>query len=599
MTKSTKPAPQKSSSRAKSKTAPRAYRDLHEHLAELDRQGLLITVDRPINKDTELHPLVRWQFRGGIAEPDRKAFLFTNVVNGKGKKYDIPVVVGALAATRKIYSVGMGCKIEDIGKTWSHAIANPIKPTVLKDAPCQEIVVQGKELLKHGKGVDSLPIPISTPGWDNAPYTTLSQYITKDPETGIQNMGIYRGQVKSPTRLGMNPSLENQPGIYTHWEKAKARGEKLPAAIILGCPPCVAFTSAQKLSEDTDELHVAGGLAGASINVVKCKTVDLLVPAEAEIVIEGYINTEWLEPEAPFGESHGHVNLQEFNAYMEVTAITRRKDAILTSIISQVTPSESSLIKRVALEPVFLNHLSKAMGIKGVKKVVMHEPLTNLRKVISIVVDRKMPQTEVWRALYGAASLLRSGGKMVIAVNEDIDPDNADALLWAMSYRANFALDLQVLQNRDPGHGPRSPRNGGMDSSLLIDATLKDNFPPIALPKKEFMENAKAIWEELGLPKLKPEAPWHGYSLGDWSDRNEQMAQRAVKGDYFITGEEIAKMRRKDVAMNTEIKHVMDDEGRKALPEAKKAKVQAKTSTKAKTTAKSSAKTSVKKSVKK
>jgi UbiD family decarboxylase len=540
----------------------RGYRDLHEHLAELDKQGLLITVDRPINKDTELHPLVRWQFRGGIAEPDRKAFLFTHVVNGKGKKYDIPVVVGALAATRKIYSVGMGCEIADIGKTWSHAIA-----------PCQEIVIQGKDLLKPGKGVDGLPIPISTPGWDNAPYTTLSQYITKDPETGIQNMGIYRGQVKSPTRLGMNPSLENQPGIYTHWEKAKARGERLPAAVILGCPPCVAFTSAQKLSEDTDELHVAGGLAGAPIHVVQCKTVDLVVPADAEIVIEGYINTEWLEPEAPFGESHGHVNLQEFNAYMEVTAITRRKDAILTSIISQVTPSESSLIKRVALEPVFLNHLSKAMGIKGVKKVVMHEPLTNLRKVISIVVDRKMPQTEVWRALYGAASLLRSGGKMVIAVNDDIDPDNADALLWAMSYRANFALDLQVLQNRDPGHGPRSPRNNGMDSSLLIDATLKDNFPPIALPKKEFMENAKAIWEELGLPQLKPESPWFGYSLGDWSERNEQMAQRAVKGDYFVTGEEIAKMRRKDVAMNTEIKHVMAGEGRKALPEKSKAKV--------------------------
>ncbi len=559
-----------------SPSAQRGYRDLHEHLAELDKQGLLITVDRPINKDTELHPLVRWQFRGGIAEPDRKAFLFTNVVNGKGKKYDIPVVVGALAATRKIYSVGMGCEIADIGKTWSHAIANPIKPKVVHDAPCQEIVIQGKELLKPGKGIDGLPIPISTPGWDNAPYTTLSQYITKDPETGIQNMGIYRGQVKSPTRLGMNPSLENQPGIYTHWEKAKARGERLPAAVILGCPPCVAFTSAQKLSEDTDELHVAGGLAGAPIHVVKCKTVDLMVPADAEIVIEGFINTEWLEPEAPFGESHGHVNLQEFNAYMEVTAITRRKDAILTSIISQVTPSESSLIKRVALEPVFLNHLSKAMGIKGVKKVVMHEPLTNLRKVISIVVDRKMPQTEVWRALYGAASLLRSGGKMVIAVNEDIDPDNADALLWAMSYRANFALDLQVLQNRDPGHGPRSPRNNGMDSSLLIDATLKDHFPPIALPKKEFMENAKVIWEELGLPPLKPESPWFGYSLGDWSERNEQMAQRAVKGDYFVTGEEIAKMRRKDVAMNTEIKHVMADEGRQALPAKSKSKVAAK-----------------------
>jgi 3-polyprenyl-4-hydroxybenzoate decarboxylase len=182
-----------------------------------------------------------------------------------------------------------------------------------------------------------------------------------------------------------------------------------------------------------------------------------------------------------------------------------------------------------------------------------------LRKVLVVVVSRKTPPTEVWRALYGAAALLRSGGKMVVAVNEDIDPDNADALLWAMSYRANFALDLQVLQGRDPGHGPRSPRNNGVDGSLLIDATLKDDFPPIALPKREFMENAKAIWEELGLPKLKPEAPWFGYSLGDWSERNEQMAQRAVKGDYFITGEEIALQRRRDVPMNTEIKHLMEE----------------------------------------
>ncbi len=579
----TKATPSKAT--VKTKSAPkRAYRDLHEHLKALDAAGLLITVDRPINKDTELHPLVRWQFRGGIAEPDRKAFLFTNVVNGKGKKYSIPVVVGALAANREIYSMGMGCKIEDIGATWTHAISHPIKPNVVTDAPCHDIVVQGKDLLKPGMGIDSLPIPISTPGWDNAPYTTLSQYITKDPETGIQNMGIYRGQVKSPTRLGMNPSLENQPGIYTHWEKAKAKGQKLAAAVILGCPPSVAFTSAQKLSEDTDELDVAGGLAGAPINVVKCKTVDLMVPAEAEIVIEGYINTEWLEPEAPFGESHGHVNLQEFNAYMEVTAITRRKDAILTSIISQVTPSESSLIKRVALEPVFLNHLKKQLGIKGVVKVSMHEPLTNLRKVLVVVVKRNTPPTEVWRALYGAAALLRSGGKMVVAVNEDIDPDNADALLWAMSYRANFALDLQVLQGRDPGHGPRSQRNGGVDGSLLIDATLKDDFPPIALPKREFMENAKAIWEELNLPKLKPEAPWFGYSLGDWSERNEQMAQRAVKGDYFITGEEIAKQRRRDVPMNTEIKHVMTEQGLlgKVIENKAKAKIKTKAALKTK-----------------
>lgn len=545
------------------------YTDLHEHLAALDRAGLLITVDRPINKDTELHPLVRWQFRGGIEEKDRKAFLFTNVVDGKGRKYDIPVVVGALAASREIYRIGMGCELDQINQTWTRAANNPIAPRVVENAPCHEVVIMGDELDKPGKGLDGIPVPISTPGWDISPYTTLSQYITKDPETGVQNMGIYRGQVKAPRRLGMNPSLELRPGIFIHWEKAKARGQKLPAAVILGCPPCVAFTSAQKLPESVDELHVAGGLVGTPINVVRAKTVDLMVPAEAEIVIEGYIDTEWLEPEAPFGESHGHVNLQEYNAFMDVTCITRRRNAILTSIISQVTPSESSLIKRVALEPLFLEHLRKNLGIQGVKRVSMHEPLTNLRKVLVMVMDRKTPATEIWRALYGATALHRAAGKYVIAVNEDIDPDNADALLWAMSYRANPALDIQILHHKDQGHGPRSKRNGGQDASVLVDATLKENFPPISLPKREYMENAKKIWEELGLPPLKPQSPWFGYSLGEWSEDLDVAAERAVRSEYFVTGEEIAKRRRKDVHMNTEVRDVAARDARANIPPAR------------------------------
>ncbi|HXE28071.1 MAG TPA: UbiD family decarboxylase [Stellaceae bacterium] len=545
-------------------TAPkRRYPDLHDHLKTLEKEGLLVTVDRVIDKDTEMHPLVRWQFRGGIAEKDRKAFLFNNVSDAKGKRYNIPVAVGVLASNREIYSIGMACELGQIEATWNRAVAHPIPPRVVETAPCQEIVITGKALDKPGQGLDGIPIPISTPGWDVSPYTTLSQYITKDPDTGIQNMGIYRGQVKAPRRLGMNPSLELRPGIYAHWEKAKAKGKKLPAAVILGCPPCIAYTSAQKLPETMDELTVAGGLVGAPINVVKAKTVDLLVPAEAEIVIEGLIHTDELEPEAPFGESHGHVNLQEYNAFMEVTAITRRRDAILTSIVSQVTPSESSLMKRVALEPMMLQHLTATLGIKGVKKVSMHEPLTNLRKVLVIVVDRKLPTTEIWRAMYGAAALHRAAGKYIIAVNDDIDPDDANALLWAMSYRANPLLDMHILPHRDQGHGPRSHRNGGEDGSVLIDATLKEPYPPVSLPKRPYMERAKNIWEELGLPALKPEQPWFGYSLGEWSEEFDEAAERAVKGDYFETGEMIAKRRRKDVGMNTEIRELKGDKAKK------------------------------------
>ncbi len=137
------------------------------------RQGLLVTVDRVINKDTEMHPLVRWQFRGGIAEKDRKAFLFNNVSDAKGKHYDIPVAVGVLATNREIYSIGMACDLDKIDETWNRAVAHPIPPHVVETAPCQEIVITGKALDKPGQGLDGLPIPISTPGWDVSPYTTL------------------------------------------------------------------------------------------------------------------------------------------------------------------------------------------------------------------------------------------------------------------------------------------------------------------------------------------------------------------------------------------------------------------------------------------
>ena len=532
----------------------RSYPDLHDHLRALDERGLLVTVDREINKDTELHPLVRWQFRGGLKEEDRKAFLFTNVVDSTGRKFDIPVAVGVLAASRDIYRTGIGCELAEIEQVWNRATANPIDPVEVSEAPCQEIVIEGDSLDVAGQGLDGIPVPISTPGWDNAPYTTLSQYITRDPDTGIQNMGNYRGQIKGVRRMGMNPSLELRPGIYLHWQKYRERKQRMPAAVILGAPPAVTFTSAVKLPEDLDEIRVAGALAGTPINVVRARTVDLMVPAEAEIVIEGHIETEYLEPEAPFGESHGHVNLQEYNAYMEVSCITRRRNAVLTSIISQVTPSESSVIKRVAYEPMFTRHLRDHLGIKGVIRVAMHEPLTNIRKLIVVVCERDMPRTEIWRALYGAAALHRAAGKYVIAINDDIDPDNADAIFWALAYRANPALDVELLKHRDQGHGPRSSRNDGEDASLLFDATLKEDFPPISLPRKEFMVNARKIWEELDLPELRPETPWYGYSLGEWEDEFETMARRAVESDYFRTGEIIAQRRRKDLGMNTEVR---------------------------------------------
>lgn len=522
--------------------AERGYPDFHDHLAALESAGLLVRVSRVINKDTEMHPLVRWQFRGGIPEDERKAFLFENVVDSSGRHYDMSVAVGALATNPRMYAIGMGCRVEEIGERWRKARLAPIPPLEVTDAPCQEVVYTRDSLLRPGGGVDSLPVPISTPGWENAPYLTCAMVITKDPDTGIQNIGNYRSMLKAPNRVGINPSIEQKPGMHQHWLKCRERGIPLPCAIAVGGPAAVAFAAAVKLPYDVDELAVAGALVGAPLNVVRAKTVDLLVPAEAEIIIEGLISTESLEPEGPFGEAHGYMNLMELNPFMDVTGMTRREDAILVSMISQVPPSEGTVIRKVAYEPQLKNHLCNVLGIQSVVGVGFHEPLTDLNKLI--VIQMKDPlEREIWQALYAVASYLPAWGKIVVAVDPDIDPHNADAIFWAMCYRMRPHVDMQIMRGKDLGHVPRwagsesSNRMAATDSAMLINAVLKEKYPPVCLPKQEYMEGAREIWKELGFPELKPEAPWFGYSLGLWPALNAAQAERATRGEWLANGE--------------------------------------------------------------
>ena len=487
----------------------RPYHDLHQHIAILRERDLLIEVDIPIDKDSEMHPLVRWQFQGGMKESERKAFLFTNIHDGRGRKYETPVLVGGLAANREIYSVGMCCPIDEVQQKWEQAISNPIPPKFIDNALCHEIVETGESLTKEGGGLDALPIPVSTPGFDSAPTLSAGNVITKDPDTSVQNMGTYRCALKAPDRLVVRMATRvGGAGGFQHYQKHQELGIKeMPVAIVLGCPPIVAFMGPQKLPLGVDEFTVAGGLANAPIHVTKAKTVDLTIPAEAEIIIEGFIDTTKVEPEGPFGESHGHIALEEYNMPMRITAITRRKKAVVPSYISQVAPSESSMIKRVAYEPLFLKHLRDECNIKGVKKVSLHEPLTGLLRVTVVTCEENMPHTEIWRSLYNAAFFKGDCSKICIAVNEDIDVDNADALLWAISYRSNPVKDIKTVGFRGQGHGPKREHSGEEDSSLLIDATMKSQMPPLALPAKQHMQRAMEIWQELGLPKLNVKSP--------------------------------------------------------------------------------------------
>jgi 4-hydroxy-3-polyprenylbenzoate decarboxylase len=532
-------------SRAPQAQGSGARLDLQEHLADLEAHGLLVRIDRPINKDTELHPLVRWQFIGGVPEDKRRAFLFTNVIDQKGRRYDMPVVVGALAASPEIYALGMGRPVEEIGSAWMQAIAHPIAPVMVGSPRCQEVVITGDALRAAGGGLARLPVPISTPGFDAAPYLTATLCITRDPESRIQNMGTYRAALKATDRLAVRMVAREATGAggFLHWLKYRARREQMPIAIVIGCAPVVMFTGPQKLAVDMDEMGVAGAVAGAPIRMAKCASLDLHVPADSEIVIEGLIDPERLEPEAPFGESNGYVALEAYNMPMQVTAITHKRAPVFCSIISQVTPSESSVIKKVAYEPLFLSHLRDHLSVRGIRRVVMHERLTNLRPVIFLQFGEGVPRSEVWRGLHGAATLQSNCGKVVIAVSDDIDPNSMDAVLWSLAYRTNPVEDVHVVPNRGGVQGAQYGPSK-TDSGLLIDATRKRPMPPLALPTRQHMEHARALWEELDLPALNVQSPWHGYALGEWSETWELFAQRALAGDWEQSGiETLARQR--------------------------------------------------------
>lgn len=513
------------------------FRDLHQWLDFLDSRGYLNRISRPINKDTEMHPLVRLQFRG-LKEGERKGWLFEDVVDVTGKRYDIPVALSVMAPNRAVYAFGMGVRSpQEIHAKWTQAQTHSIPPRIVSSGPCQELVLVGQALLDAG-GVGMLPVPISTPGFDSAPFLTSGHWITKDPETGEFNIGTYRGQIKSPTRIGC--FAVPYQDISSHWRKAKALGKPLEAAIVIGCTPNVSYCSTSRVQQ---EYLVAGGIAGEPVDVVRCRSVDVLVPAHSEIVIEGIIPTDEFEPEGPFGEFTGYMAHREPDKFLDVTCITRKRNAIYQAFLSQFPPSESSVLRGVGQEGRFFKLLTVDHAMKGIIEVALPEAAGG-HGVCVIRMDTSTGEDPM-RALRIIADLPRVPPKILIAVDDDVDARDADSVNWAMSYRMqpqraaeiretaiSTALDFSLTPPES-----RSQISAMRGSAILVDATRKWGFPPTSLPKKEFMENAQSLWQQLGLPALQLKSPWYGYDLGSWSEEDIEDAERALRGEHYRTGE--------------------------------------------------------------
>ena len=237
----------------------------------------------------------------------------------------------------------------------------------------------------------------------------------------------------------------------------------------------MSYTAPARIPFSVSELDVAGGLAGAPIEVVKCSTNDVLVPANAEIVIEGEISTEFLEPEAPFGESTGYIAERLLNPYFEVKCITHRKNPILATIISQMPPSESSVMRQVSAEGNYLRFLRDQCNIPGIVEVAFHSIAV---RQICVIKMKKLNQAHVWQALHSMVGYNPATGKMVIAVDEDIDPRNLDSLiLGAWRFACSRIATCLIIRNRTPQMDPSAISAGqgtgkfaGRNCRLLGDA---------------------------------------------------------------------------------------------------------------------------------
>jgi UbiD family decarboxylase len=514
------------------------FADLRDYVQELERAGRLYRWRRSVNKDTELMPLMRLQYRG-VSDENRKAFLYENVTDSAGRRYGMRVLTGMYGGSRRIVTTGMGCsEPHDIHEKWRRAVAQPVAPIMVNHSAVHEQIHVGPELERDGLAM--LPAPVEEPGFSGGIRVT-APFITKDPENGTRNVGMYSGHFYAPDRMLAGIARIHDAMLY-HVPVARRRGESLPVAIVLGSLPDIAYVASANLPYGVDEISVAGALRGRPVEMVPCRTVPLEVPAEAEIVIEGELSTLEAEREKPFSDYPGYLMVEgALKQVLKVTAITHRRDAIFTAILVGLPPSESNGISRACREMMLYNHLKYGCGLAEVLEVCCPEMGGGWNWWV-IRIHKSHP-SKPSQILHAAAGMCPSN-KVIIVVDEDIDPKDHEMVMWAMSFAMQPHRDTQVITGRSPLLDPSAhsqmtkPEDRSFPppvgcSGILIDATRKGPFPPVGLPKRKFMEQALRIWREEGLPPVALGSPWFGYPLGLWRTEDDEWAEGVTRGEYF------------------------------------------------------------------
>ncbi len=492
------------------------YTSLRDFIDRLEQNGRLKRVTAPVSAELEIT-----EIQTRLLAEEGPAVLFENVQRPDGTPYGIPVLANLFGTVERV-AWGIGREPEqlrEVGETlaflrqpeppgslreaWNSLpllkTVMAMKPKTVSSAPCQEVVLQGEDI-----DLSQIPIQSCWPG-EPAPLITWPLVVTKGPGKGKTddfNLGIYRMQVLGKDKTLMR-WLKHRGGAQHHQRWKNEKTEPLPAAVVIGADPGTIIAAVTPVPDTLSEYHFAGLLRGQKAELVDCKTVPLKVPAQAEIVLEGYVSLDDYGDEGPYGDHTGYYNSVESFPVFTVTAITRRRDPIYLSTFTGRPPDEPSVLGE-ALNEVFIPLLQQQFP----EIVDFWLPPEGCSYRVAVVSMKKAYPGHAKRVMLGVWSYLRQFmyTKWVIVVDHDINARDWKDVIWAMSTRMDPARDITLIENTPIDYLDFASPESGLGSKIGLDAT--DKWPPETKREwgqeiemsRDIVEKVNERWAEYGLP---------------------------------------------------------------------------------------------------
>ncbi|MDA8168232.1 MAG: menaquinone biosynthesis decarboxylase [Nitrospiraceae bacterium] len=479
-----------------------AYRDLREFISALERRGLLKRVSAQADPVLEIAGI-----NNRVVKAEGPALLFENP---KGSK--VPCVVNLFGSYERMKLALEVESLDEIGGKMLEFLEPEIPtnlieklkalpklkklsdfiPKYVKSGPCKEVII------RENPSLDILPI-LKTWPLDGGKFITLPLVFTKDPETGSRNCGMYRMQVYDGRTTGMHWHMHKDGA--RHYRKAEALGKRLDVAVVIGSDPATMYSATAPLPEGIDEMLFSGFLRGAPVELVKCETADIEVPANAEIVLEGYVDPQERRLEGPFGDHTGYYSLQDMFPVFHITCITMRKDAIYPATIVGKPPMEDCYIAK-ATERIFLPLMKKQLP----EIVDINLPLEGVFHNLAMVsIDKRYPghARKIMYALWGMGQM--SFVKMIVIVDKWVNVQDLSEVLWRIGNNVDPKRDVVILEGPLDvlEHASAIPAYGG---KMGIDATKKipsegfaREWPPDIEMSDETRKLVDSRWKEYGL----------------------------------------------------------------------------------------------------